>query len=280
MLLAIETARRAMNTPALKAANAAPVPTAPAHPAPAPVARAASVLRPPLPPHRPRRLSSSLPPPAPPAPRHSCASPTPAGRDGASCRPAGSDPSTTGTDRLPATIGGALRAAAAKGEAAAEFEIAEVLCRGPWHGAEFHRGGPLVRTCRQAGGWRRPSSGSPGCMRRALGFARTSMRRAASTSPRARPDMPRRCTISPPCVSRRGHRRQPASPERGQMVPQGGRLRHRRQPVQPRNSLRPAASGGAEPDRGLPVARLAAARAAVKPPKSATTWAPVSMNDR
>ena len=47
----------------------------------------------------------------------------------AAAQPAATTPAT-GTDRLPATIGGALRAAAAKGEAAAEFEIASRYAEG------------------------------------------------------------------------------------------------------------------------------------------------------
>jgi localization factor PodJL len=47
----------------------------------------------------------------------------------AAAQPEATKPAT-GTDRLPATIGGALRAAAAKGEATAEFEIATRYAEG------------------------------------------------------------------------------------------------------------------------------------------------------
>ena len=134
MLLAIETARQAMNTPALKAANAAPAPTAPAHPAPAPVARAADVPAPaapaaPAPPAAPALVL--LPPPDPPALAIPAPAPLPPAvtAQAAAAQPAATTPAT-GTDRLPATIGGALRAAAAKGEAAAEFEIASRYAEG------------------------------------------------------------------------------------------------------------------------------------------------------
>ena len=152
MLLAIETARQAMNTPALKAANAAPVPTAPAHPAPAPVARAADVPAPAAP--APPAAPALVPPPSAGSarPRHSCAGPTPAGRDGASCcRPTGSDHAR---DRYrPAARDHRRRLARGRrqGRGGRRVRDRQSLCRGPWHGAEFHRGGPLVRTCRQAG---------------------------------------------------------------------------------------------------------------------------------
>ena len=124
VLLAIETARQAMTAPIPKAANAA---TVAEREVTGSLAQPAKPTTPPTP--TPTSASASSTPhlPAPPVP----AAPAAAAPVQAAPAQSAAIPAPTGSaDRLPAAIGGALRAAALKGDPAAQFEIAQRYAEG------------------------------------------------------------------------------------------------------------------------------------------------------
>ena len=132
VLLAIEAARQAMAAPIPKVANAATVPEREVTGSLAQPAKPAALTAP-----TPASASSSahIPPaPAPATPaRAAPAQAAPAQAAPAQVAPAQSAaiPAATGSaDKLPAAIGGALRAAALKGDPAAQFEIAQRYAEG------------------------------------------------------------------------------------------------------------------------------------------------------
>jgi len=113
VLLAIETARQAMAAPTPKAASAA-----------APEREVTgSVSQPPKP-----AVATAPAATAPTVPAQAAIAPT-APVQAVAAQPAATPPSS-GADKLPATIGSALRAAAAKGDPAAQFEIATRYAEG------------------------------------------------------------------------------------------------------------------------------------------------------
>ena len=107
----------------------------------------------------------------------------------------------TPADRLPPGIGNSLRAAAASGDAAAEFEVATRLAEGRgvppiWPKPRPGSSAPPTRA------WRRRNSALAASTKKARGSRRTSTPRGASTWPPPMRATPRRCTTSRCCLPR------------------------------------------------------------------------------